>query len=74
MKSKKTDVKIKKEMLIGEVMESYPQLAEILMGDYGLHCIGCMGSGMETLEQGAMVHGMSDKEIDKMVEQLNKLV
>jgi hybrid cluster-associated redox disulfide protein len=65
--------KINKNMMIGEVVEMYPQLAEVLVEKYGMHCIGCMAAGMETLEQGAMVHGMSQKEITKMVEELNKL-
>jgi len=44
-----------------------------LVEEYGLHCIGCMAAGMETLEQGAKVHGMSHKEIEEMVENLKEL-
>jgi hypothetical protein len=32
-----------------------------------------MAAGMETLEQGAKVHGMSHKEIEEMVENLKEL-
>lgn len=73
MKSK-AKKQITKDMLIGEVIENYPQLAEILMGEYGLHCIGCMGSGMETLEEGTMAHGMTSREISSMVKKLNELI
>ncbi len=72
MKKQKTE--ITKDIMIGELVENYPQLGEILMTEYGFHCIGCMAAGMETLEQGAQVHGMNQKEITKMIEDLNKLV
>jgi len=64
-------IKITKDVLIGELVEKYPKLAKVLVEDYGFHCIGCMAAGMETLEQGAEVHGMSGKEIKKLVEDLN---
>jgi len=60
--------------MIGELMEKYPNLAEVLTNDYGFHCIGCMGATMETLEEGARVHGFNGKEITKMVIALNQLL
>jgi len=71
---KKQKIEITKDIMIGDLVENYPQLGEVLMEEYGFHCIGCMASGMETLEQGAQVHGMSQKEIKKMVEELKSLV
>ena len=67
-------IKITKDILIGELVENYPKLAKVLVENYGFHCIGCMAAGMETLEQGAEVHGMSGKEIEKLVEDLNTRV
>ena len=61
-------------MMIGDLIEKYPNLGEILADDYGFHCIGCMAAGMETLEEGAKVHGYSAKEIAKMVATLNQLL
>ena len=61
-------------MLIGEVIANHPQLTEVLMEDYGLHCISCMGAGMETLEQGSMAHGMTTREINAMVKKLNEMI
>jgi len=66
--------KITKNILIGELVDNFPDLAKVLVEDYGFHCIGCMAAGMETLEQGAEVHGMSKKEIEKLVEDLNTRV
>jgi hybrid cluster-associated redox disulfide protein len=65
--------KITKNILILEVVERYPKLVDVLVNKYNLHCIGCSMSAVETLGEGAMGHGMSKKEIEEMVEDLNKL-
>lgn len=59
-------------MMIGELVEKFPKAAEKLMTKYNFHCVGCMAAGEETLEQGAAVHGMTKKKIEKMIEDLNK--
>lgn len=64
---------ITKKTLLSEIVEKYPKAAEVLVEKYGFHCIGCFAAEMETLEQGAMVHGMEGKEITKLVLELNKL-
>lgn len=61
-------------MFISEIIEMYPELAEVLTMDYGFHCISCMGSELETLEQGAMVHGMSPEETKEMIKVLNQII
>lgn len=66
--------RITKEMLLSEVVEKYPKAAEILATKYGLHCIGCFAAQMETLEQGAMAHGMKKKEIKNVVRELETLL
>ena len=63
---------IKKNILIGELIEKFPKVADILVNKYGFHCVGCMAAGGETLEEGAMVHGFSQKEIKSLLEDLNK--
>jgi len=68
----KNKTKITKDILILDLMEQNPELSGVLTEKYGLHCIGCMAASMETLEQGALAHGMTDDQIDKMVEELNK--
>ena len=70
----KQKIKITKDIMIGDLVENYPDLGKVLVEEYGFHCIGCMAAGMETLEEGAMVHGMNSKEIKKMVDDLKKLV
>lgn len=68
----KKNAKITKDILILNLVEQNPDLVSVLTEDYGFHCVGCMAASMETLEQGALVHGMTEDQIDKMVEDLNK--
>jgi len=65
--------KIKKDMLIGEVVKRYPDTAMIMM-QFGLHCVGCMVAKEETLEEGAKAHGLDDKTIKEMVEKMNDAI
>ena len=61
-------MKITKDMTIGEVIETNPDAARILMS-FGMGCIGCPASQAETLEEASLVHGM---DIDKLLEALNQ--
>ena len=74
MVKKKIKQKITKNTLILEIAERYPKLVDILVEKYGLHCLGCSFSAVESLEEGAMGHGMNQKEVEKMVEELNKKI
>ena len=65
---KKEEVLIKKDMPIGEVVQKYPGTAEVMFR-YGMHCIGCHVAAFETVEQGALAHGI---DVDKFMEDLNK--
>jgi hydroxylamine reductase len=66
--------KIGKNTLIANIVATRPDLAEILTEDYGFHCVGCFASSMETIEQGALVHGMNEVEIKEMLDKLNQLI
>lgn len=57
--------------MIGEVMMVSPEAAEKLVTKYGLHCVGCGMAAMESLEEGLAAHGMSPKEIERVVADLN---
>jgi len=62
---------ITRKTVIAEAVEKNPKAADIMI-KYGLHCVGCHISPYETIEQGAMAHGISGKDIDKMVGEMNK--
>lgn len=72
--AKKTLTKIDRKMNLRELITLYPRLAGVLTDDYGLHCISCFAASFDTLEEGAKIHGYSDKEIEAMVQRLNSLV
>ena len=64
---------ISKEMTMGEIIEKYPFASEVMLS-YGLHCVGCHVNPYESLENGALGHGMSDEEINSLLQELNDLV
>ena len=62
--------KITKEMTFGEVLSTYPETVKIFFM-YGMHCFGCHLAVDETIEQGAMAHGVP---VDELINDLNKEV
>lgn len=66
-------VKITKDMNLGELIQLYPDAAQVLL-DYGLHCVGCFANSMDTIDMGAKIHGMSDSEIDELVDRVNEFI
>jgi len=63
----KTNKKINKKMSFSEILEKNPEVVGILL-EHGMHCIGCPMSQMETLEEGAVAHGLNP---DKLVDEIN---
>ena len=68
MKNKMANKKITKKMKFSEIMKKHPEVAEFLF-EKGMHCFGCAMAQFETLEQGALAHGMNP---DELVEEINK--
>jgi hybrid cluster-associated redox disulfide protein len=64
------DNKITKEMTFGEVLKKYPQTVKTFF-EYGMHCFGCHIAVSETIEQGALAHGV---DVGQLMQDLNKLV
>ena len=64
---------ITKTMTFGELLAEYPQAGRVLAAK-GLHCIGCHIAVSESVEDGARVHGLSDVEIDAMIEEIKASV
>ncbi len=59
--------KITKDMLFSEVLDRPDVIQALLEG--GMHCIGCPMSSAETIEQGAIAHGIDP---DELIAKLNK--
>ncbi len=65
--------KITKNMQLGELVSRYPEAAQVML-KHGLHCIGCHMAAWETIEQGAKGHGMDDKQLEKMLKEMNDVL
>lgn len=64
------DMKITKQMSIGEVLRIDRMTAPIFM-QHGLHCLGCPHATAESLEDAGTVHGI---DVDALVDDLNKFL
>ena len=64
------DNRITKDMTFGEVLKKYPETVRTFF-QYGMHCFGCHIAVSETIEQGALAHGVS---VDQLMQDLNKTV
>ena len=60
--------KITKNTTIGEVLKLCPNAETILQG-FGMHCVHCPMSQMETLEEAGAVH---ESDIELMVKKLEE--
>ena len=69
---KKETKNITKDMTIGEVLQHDEKLADVFMG-FGMHCVSCPVSQMETVEEACVVHGMDpDFVLKKLNENVKK--
>ena len=68
---------ISKNTIIAEILENNPEkamaISEKLM-EFGVHCIGCGASTFETLEQGVLGHGYTEKELNILIKDLNTII
>ncbi|MEG6586014.1 DUF1858 domain-containing protein [Dendrosporobacter sp. 1207_IL3150] len=61
---------ITKNTSIIEVLRSIPQSREVFI-KHGMSCVGCMGAVMETIENGARLHGIN---VEVLVKELNDTI
>lgn len=61
-------MKITKDTVIGEILQDKPETIGTLMS-FGMGCVMCPASQMETLEEASMVHGL---DVNALVDALNK--
>ena len=63
-------MKITKDLIIGDVLDQYPNTAEIFFS-IGMHCLGCPASRGETIAEACMVHGA---DVDELINKLNEAI
>lgn len=68
-------IQITKDTLIGELLEAHPEAEEVIrarLGDVG--CLSCPGKYFDTIEAGALLHGMSSDEVNQLVSDIRKTI
>lgn len=60
-------MEITKDMIIGDILNKYPNLAQHFFA-IGMHCLGCPASRGETVEQACGAHGVN---CDELLKKLN---
>jgi hybrid cluster-associated redox disulfide protein len=60
-------MKVSRDMGIQDVVDKFPQLVPVFF-KYGLGCLGCAAARFESIEQGAMAHGI---DVDALMKDLN---
>jgi hybrid cluster-associated redox disulfide protein len=63
-----SEMSITKEMPIGDVVKSHPETVPVFM-KHGLHCIGCAVAAFESIEEGAVAHGI---DVEALMKDLNE--
>jgi hybrid cluster-associated redox disulfide protein len=61
---------ITKDIKIEDVVTQYPETMMVFM-KHGLHCVGCHVSAFESIEDGAIAHGIN---VDALIADLNKVI
>lgn len=62
-------MEITKNSIIGDVLDTYPETAEIFFS-IGMHCLGCPASRGESIEDACQVHGA---DVDALVKNLQEV-
>jgi len=63
-------MKITKDMKLGQVIGKHPETIEVFMKN-GLHCVGCHVASYESVEDGALSHGI---DVKKLIDELNNVI
>ncbi|KNZ41068.1 DUF1858 domain-containing protein [Acetobacterium bakii] len=60
-------MKVTKDMGILDAVKAYPDSVNVFQA-YGMHCFGCMAARFESIEQGAIAHGI---DTDALIRSIN---
>ncbi len=65
-------LEITADMTIAEIINLVPQ-ASLILADFQLGCAHCIMGSYESLREGVMGHGKSEKELLEILEQINSI-
>lgn len=63
---------ITKDTTVGDMVAKFPRTINVMLS-HGLHCIGCSANPYETVENGALGHGMTQEQVQGLLKQLNEV-
>lgn len=72
MSNTKRTIDVKKN--INVLVEEYPEIVDVLQEEYGFHCVNCMFSEFDTLEEGAAIHSIQGEDFEEMVKHLEEII
>lgn len=70
---KKRKPRVHADMNVLEIIALHPGAIGILE-IYGLHCHGCAFGSLDTLRTGALSHGLTDDDIENMIDDLTEVL
>lgn len=56
------------------IINDYPELAEVLTYEYGIPCVNCMIAEYDTLAEGAKYHGINEDDWGDMIKHLEEII
>jgi hybrid cluster-associated redox disulfide protein len=62
--------KITKDMTFNEILRAYPDTIKVLR-KFNMQCVGCLGAEAESIEYGAVAHGV---DLEVLLKDLNEAV
>jgi iron-sulfur cluster assembly protein len=77
MAQQETQQLISRDTIISTILDINPSQSALItkmLLDFGIHCIGCGASTVETLGMGVLGHGYTEEQLDKLILDLNKLI
>ena len=63
---------ITEDMSIKEIVDNWPQTSKVFI-ENGFFCVGCAASSIESVKQGILGHGISEKRFDEILQRLNEV-
>lgn len=67
--SKQKKIKYDQDMTIGQALALNPNAEAVFLG-FGMHCVGCFVSQMETIAEACEVHGVDVKDVLKELDNM----
>lgn len=77
MAKQQTQQLVTRSSRIGDIPminSSKASLVNQILNEFGIHCTSCGAASFETLEMGVLGHGFSEKDLDKLIIDLNKAI